>query len=197
MAAPRPRATAPPRTELKGYSGIGARSSRIRDWIVIYPAIRSRDGDPPPVIEQRNGRARGATIFRLAIDLDLQDRIRAGESPLDQPPPDAGQRHLRSPRPAGIGLTRGGPRIDVDEPAGGGPLREGTEEIRLAVLAGADAQGEVEGKVLVRSLGWGNETAPPALQAKRHSRRRSDDGDAKSELPVFFAHRLPRQLRRQ
>src|SRR4051794_4415922 len=131
----------------------------------------------------------GPPSFALPSIWDLQDRIRTGEGPLDQPPADAAQGHLRSPRPAGVGLARRGPRIDVDEPAGGGTLREGTEEIRLAVLADVDAQGEVEGEVLVRSLDWGNETAPPALQAKRHSRRRRDDGDAQRELPVF-AHRL-------
>ena len=64
-----------------------------------------------PASSRGNRRARWTAILRSACDARLQHRVRSRQRLLDQCPGDAGQRHLRPPRPAGARLPAEVPEL--------------------------------------------------------------------------------------
>src|SRR5436305_484649 len=102
--------------------------------------------------------------------------------------------YLRAPRPAGAGLSGAGPRVDIDEPARRRTLREGAEQVRLAVRTLADADAEIERQVVAGGADGRDDLRLSALEAEHHVAGRLDEGDAEGKLACHDTYYNPSRV---
>jgi hypothetical protein len=143
---------------------------------VQVPALRRWNHSP--ATNERHCRACRSAIAASAGDLRLDHRAGC-RSLLDQRRIDAAELHLRAPIPARFRLAGLLAGIHVDEPLRRRALRKRAEESEVPIRAGLGAQREVERKRVRAFLRWRHQLRAPALQTKRDTARRVENGDPK------------------